>query len=417
MKTLTRERRDWILLIFIILIGVILMLIAGQIAIRLPLSWSIPANMRSNLDPNLGPKRKTGPVQALESGILTPYDVNLTPNSESGFPPLVIFEPNATPSTPEPTASPTITASPSPTKVKTATATVTKIPTSATTFPNPTATKTATKTPTKTATVTATKTPTKTATVTATKTATKTPTKTATFTATATSTPTATATATATFTATTTFTATATYTATSTPTATATATNLPVTSTLDPSLTPAPVTPPPPVGPPDGTIDPPIPPGSYSIVDLGAGKEIEVFGSAETNYDFVYYESEWSASGNIHLDNIIMGISQFADASIFYEVFNWGNNIPDTNTNVDTSLGTFPLDPACPDILAPECDNREISMLLLYPYPGTGILIDVDNALSAPPIGSYRYIVIISPLSGVPDGSQVDSIERVEVPR
>ena len=153
-------------------------------------------------------------------------------------------------------------------------------------------------------------------------------------------------------------------------------------------------------------------------MDLGGGSEIEVKGNLETNYyDFVYYESEFNNGGSIRLDYVIVGISLYADAHEFYEVFNWGNNIPDINTNVDTNI--LPLDPTCSAPLAPECDNRVIPISYLYPFPGigTGILIDVDNAPSAPPVGSYQYLVIISPLGGDNDVVQVDSIEITEVLR
>ncbi len=75
----TRERRDWTLLIFLIPIGIFLMLIAGQFAIRLSPFWSITADMRSKLDPSSAPKRQMGIVQPIGAGILTPYEVNLTP--------------------------------------------------------------------------------------------------------------------------------------------------------------------------------------------------------------------------------------------------------------------------------------------------------------------------------------------------
>ena len=47
----TRERRDWTLLIFLIPIGIILMLIAGQFAIRLVPEWSVKAGMQSEPRP------------------------------------------------------------------------------------------------------------------------------------------------------------------------------------------------------------------------------------------------------------------------------------------------------------------------------------------------------------------------------
>jgi hypothetical protein len=183
-----------------------------------------------------------------------------------------------------------------------------------------------------------------------------------------------------------------------------------VPSTIDASLlTPVP----PPVeldnGVPNGTIGL-IMPGNYAVVDI-SGNPIVVNGSSDINYDLVYYEA--NAGGNIFLDGVILGISQLVDGSIYYEVFNWGDNIPDTNTNVDTN--TLPVDPGC-TTTPPECDNRSIPTSVLYPSPGgTGVLIDVDNAPSAPPVGSYNYLVIISPLSGAPDGAQIDAVQVVDV--
>ena len=161
MKTSTRETRDWTLLIFIIPIGIILMLIVGQIAIRLSPYWSLTADMRSKLDPNSAPKRQMGLVQPIEAGILTPYEVNLTPDSGGGaiiFPPIIIFKPNGTPpisDSPVPTVTPipSATATLAPTQVR-PTPTSTKTPTLMYTQIYPTATKRPTSTPTKTKTVT-----------------------------------------------------------------------------------------------------------------------------------------------------------------------------------------------------------------------------------------------------------------------
>jgi len=114
MITSTRERRDWTLLIFIIPIGVILMLIAGQVAIRLVPIWSVDAGMQSKLDPSNLPKQQSGLVQPVLPAILTPlgwFDTFLTPGAGSddqnvAFPAFVVFEPSATPaftSSPPPT--------------------------------------------------------------------------------------------------------------------------------------------------------------------------------------------------------------------------------------------------------------------------------------------------------------------------
>ena len=120
MITPTRERRDWTLLVFVIPIGIILMLIAGQIAIRFVPEWNVNADMQSNLDPNTLPNQKNAPVQPILPAILTPLgwlDTFLTPGAGSGdevlFPPFVIFEPSATPEVTLPP--PTVSTQPSPT--------------------------------------------------------------------------------------------------------------------------------------------------------------------------------------------------------------------------------------------------------------------------------------------------------------
>lgn len=280
MRITNREKRDWTLIIFIIPIGIILMMIAGQIAVRIVPQWSVNAGMKSLLDPQTAPKQQVGFVQPVLPEIFTPlgwFDTFLTPNANSGgdiaFPPFVVFEPTATPS---PTASPE---EPSPTVTKTPT-TPAPSPTTVTTVPSATQTK---KPPVDEETpVPPTKTPV-------------------------------------------------------TPTATPpTVTPPPVTSTIDPSLTELP--PPPEIGlTPDGNPGE-IMPGNYVIVNLG-GNPVVVVGASETNYDLVYYES--NAGGNVLLDRVIVGISQWTDltlpGSVYYEVFNWGDNIRDTNTNVDTN--------------------------------------------------------------------------------
>lgn len=354
MRITNRERRDWTLIIFIIPIGIILMMIAGRIAVRIVPQWSVNADMESLLDPQIAPKQQVGFVQPVLPEILTPlgwFDTFLTPNSDSGsdivFPPFVVFEPTSTPSpttSPEPsptvTETPTASASPSPSPS----------PTTVTTVPSATKTKDPDKTP-------------------------KPPTATP-------------------------------------PTATPpTATPPPITSTIDPSLTL--VTPAPPdinVGAPDG-IPGGVQPGNYVVMDISINPVV-VTNPSETNYDLVYYEA--TNGTNVMLDSVILGISQLVDGSIYYEVFNWGDNNRDINTNVDTN--TLPPDTGCVAPAAPECDNRVIPTTELHPDPGgTGILIDVDNAPSAPPAGRYDYIVIISPNTGNGDAAQVDAIEVTEV--
>ena len=109
---------------------------------------------------------------------------------------------------------------------------------------------------------------------------------------------------------------------------------------------------------------------------------------------------------------MILGISIYADGHEYYVVFNWGsdNNAPETHTNVDYNN----LPPDNTNCAEPECDNRNIPTSDLY--NNTGILIDVDNAPSAPPAQTYNYIVIIAPTNVSPDQIDVDAITVTEIP-
>ena len=401
-ETTARERRDWTLLIFIIPIGIILMLIAGQIAIRLVPIWSVDAGMQSNLDPNNLPMQQAGPVQPVLSSILTPFgwlDTFLTPGSDgydiiSDF---IVLDPSETattavPSTPTVGESPTVSVTQSsPTVVLSPQVTVTKKPTDVGTATPPPATTTMIPT--------ATPPP---ATTTMIPTATTLPATTTVIPTATTAVPTAT-----------------------TPPPTAT-TAVPTATTPPPTPTPTgtlstppalyiPVTPPPPdigVGvPPDGTPGQ-ITPGTYTIINI-SGNPIYVSSTSDGNYDLILYEAIFPSGGSsIQMDQIIVGISNNIDGS-YYEIFNWGDNIPDTNTNLDTT--DLPPDPSCTGPMAPECDNRIIPTSELA-TPGSGILIDVDAAHGAPPEGTYNYLVILSPFTIPADNAQVDAIQVTEVP-
>jgi hypothetical protein len=357
MTTSTREKRDWTLLIFIIPIGIIFMLIAGQVAIRLVPSWSINAGMQSNLDPNNLPMQQNGLVQPILPAILTPlgwFDTFLTPGADSGdeiaFPPFVIFEPTSTP---------VVTASPPPTDI---------------TQP-PTVPVTDTPIVTASPPVTATKPPVE-----------ETPTS-----------PSASPTA----------------------SPTTSPTSIPTGYPTSPPPAFTAVTPPAEIGvgtppPPDG-IPGLIDPGTYTVIDLGTG--VVVSGTADSNYDLILYEAlvPLGTGTSIQMDQMIIGISNDPTGSSFYEVFYWGDNEPDENTNVDFNNLPADSNPLCTE---DECDNRVIQADTLYPDPaGTGILIDVDNVPSQPPPATYRYIVIISPPATVylNDPVQVDSIVVAEV--
>jgi hypothetical protein len=128
---------------------------------------------------------------------------------------------------------------------------------------------------------------------------------------------------------------------------------------------------------------------------------IIIVGSSETGWDLIYYEAEFNGpgqSGTIFLDNVILGISTFADGHIYYDVFNWGNGAQDLNTNIWNVA---------------DVDNQQIPLTDLWNYPvppSTGIAINADGAPSQPPPDTYNYLVVICPLTGA-DGMEVDSIQ------
>lgn len=361
------RRRDWGVIIFILPFGVLLMLFVGQLAIRMNPNWIVEGEMKSYLDPQTAAKQDQLIVPAISGDILTPaswWDTFLTPVGDSGpglvFPPFVIFEPSATPSvTPSPTnASPTpsVTASATSTPAPSSTATATKkpkdddTPTAPTTCTDPLATNNGGPLP-------------------------------------------------------------CTYppTTCTDPLANNNGGSLPciypVTSTPSGAQTAVPgnTT----IGTPDGNPGG-IPDGNYIVINLTlSATPIVVTNPSETNYDFVYYERP--AGGGVDMDSVVISISM--DDIIYYVVFNWGDNQPDDNSNID--LNNLPPPPgSCTDV---ECDNQHINGSELH--NSTGILVDVDNAPSNPPAGDYWYIAIeapVAPPNDGNDGADVDSVEIVE---
>ncbi|MFN8412176.1 MAG: hypothetical protein U0Z26_07295 [Anaerolineales bacterium] len=398
MKNDNTKRRDWSLIIFILPIGILLMLLAGQLAIRMAPNWLIDGEINSNLDPETASKQQALVVRPVSNGILTPmswWDTFLTPGADDGsgvsYPPFVIFVPTSTP-TLKPTTTPVVTATsatPTVTASKTPTSTPTKKPTGET--PSPTSTKTSTPT--------VTTTPTTCTDPLATNNGGPLP---CTYPPTTCTDPLATNNGgplPCTYPPTTCTDPLATNNGGPLPCVYPTPTGFP--STPDASWTPATLAPVVVIGTPvAGGPSSTIPQGSYTVINI-SGRPIVVVGTAETNYDLVYYETEsLSSPGNIQLDNVILGISTHADGSVYYEVFNWGNGIPDTNTNVAS---------------VPENDNQIIPTTNLYSNPGTGILIDVDNATSAPPPDTYNYLVVIAPVSTSKPASESIDVGAVDV--
>lgn len=426
-----RERRGLILLIF--LIGLLVMFLVGERAIRLAPHWRLPdTNMNSSFDPNaeFASLPTSAPIAPLMPEIEnTPswWDTFLTPSGPLNppvipvvtFVPLATFSPTATQTagSPLPTASQSATSGPTatwtplpfytwtpiyptlvlPTRTFTPSSTLVRTPTltrtptvTATRTGTPTVTSTRTVTPTVTITQTGTITATTTVTATRTGTVTVTATQTGTLTVTATQTGTLTVTATATPTPTATPTVTATPTETGTPTETATPTATP-TATATPTVTPT-IAPPPGgvnIGPGDGVWEP-IDNDIPLIIDMGT---MLISTSGDNQYDMVYYER---VNGpGIYLDCVILELGNSADGP-WLQVFYWCDGVDDANTNIAGY---------------PENDSEWIPETVLYHpslSPKNGVTIDIDPFV---PPGTYRYVRITSP--SVPDtdgGADFDAI-------
>lgn len=360
--TQDKRRRDWGIIILILPLGVAMMMCVGQQAIRMSPSWSVSGDMNSSLDPESAPKQNALVVPPISDDILTPvtwWDTFLTPSGESDsvvvFPPFITFEPSASPTV---TASPTETSTPTPTSSVTTTPTPptqtpTKkpdddTPTPVTTCQNPAASNFGGPLP-------------------------------CTF-------PPTTCTD---------------------PLANNNGGPLPCIYPVTSTPVGTEITPPVQigVGTPDGSIGS-IDDGEYIVIDLGS-PILRVNGPSDTDADLIYYEQQ--AGSGVDMDMVIISISM--DGAVYYVVFNWGDAVPDNNSNVGdvtTDTGT-------------ENDNQQIDQpdtgeLYGTAPSDTGILIDVDNAPSNPPVGDYQFIAIQAPSTGSTDGIGMDSVDVDEVP-
>ncbi len=362
-----RDRRDWTLIIFLLPIGILLMVLAGQIAIRLVPRWRVNGGMESSLDPESASKGKTDLLQPISFDILTPMswlDSFLTPGPDSGsggvsFAPFVVFQPTDTPA---PAASPSLSntpVAPSATPTSTGNATSTKkspngngngngngkgkgkgngTPTPPAVCADSTANNVGSPLP-------------------------------------------------------------CTYT--------------PITSTPVGALASVPGNTN--IGTPDGSIGN-VTNGNYVVINLSPNPII-VNGPSDKNYDFAYYEQHvapcnpalpCTSGSGIQMDSVILSISM--DNTTYYVVFNWGDGVPDANSNIGDvakSSGT-------------ENDNQSIDSSELNGTGSTqtGVLVDVDNAPSHPPVGSYQYLAIqapVAPPADGGDGADIDSIQVTEV--
>lgn len=167
-------------------------------------------------------------------------------------------------------------------------------------------------------------------------------------------------------------------------------------------------------GPPDGIS---IRIACETTIKVDLGTSITVLGDNNPDFDLVYYEIQGvstpppNPAEQIYMDWVIIEIAQ-SPSGPWYEVFNWGDGGPDTNTNIGTAPPPGPYS-------GPENDNTLIPMTTppLYGTPPliTGIAIDVDAPLTAAnaPLGPYQYVQIFSPIGGDSDGPEVDAIEAI----
>jgi len=164
----------------------------------------------------------------------------------------------------------------------------------------------------------------------------------------------------------------------------------PTTSTASQTPVVIPTDPPPPeIGTtPDGVVYF-LPSGS--TLTLG----INLVANGDSNFDLVYYERP-APLGGIFLDWVIVEIG---DGTNWYTVFYWGNNIADTNSNMNFNILSNPQTP-------PEPDQRTILPGELY--NSTGIAIDVDAIV---PPGNYSYIRFTAPPGDADNQMEIDAIE------
>jgi hypothetical protein len=142
---------------------------------------------------------------------------------------------------------------------------------------------------------------------------------------------------------------------------------------------------------PDGTV--------YSLPSGGSlTLGINLVANGDANFDLAYYERPSPGGTGIFLDWVIVEIG---DGTNWYTIFNWGNNIADTNSNMD--FNSLP-NPQVPE----ETDQRDIPTSALY--NGTGVAINVDAMV---PPGTYSYIRFTAPAGDSDNQMEIDAIEAL----
>jgi hypothetical protein len=149
---------------------------------------------------------------------------------------------------------------------------------------------------------------------------------------------------------------------------------------------------------PDGTYYSP-PNGATLVFDLGI--PLYAMSTPDGNPDLVYFERNADLY-TIQMDSVIIEIGDFF-LNVWYMIFNWGNGVADTNSNLNINN---------PVVGGSESDNQIITKTAvpLYGTPSlnTGITIDIDGY--APAGTPYQWLRISVPTGGAGDGADVDSI-------
>ncbi|MCF6277560.1 MAG: DUF11 domain-containing protein [Anaerolineales bacterium] len=139
MKFPQRLRREWIIFLLLLPLGVLSMFAVGQAAIRMPPTWRVHADMDSHIDPMLYiTAQSAGMIEPLRAEIMTQpvwADTYLTPQAKR------TLSPGGTPASPLATVTPTATVT-SALPTATSLSTNTPIPTSTVYYPPPPPTNT-----------------------------------------------------------------------------------------------------------------------------------------------------------------------------------------------------------------------------------------------------------------------------------
>lgn len=125
---------------------------------------------------------------------------------------------------------------------------------------------------------------------------------------------------------------------------------------------------------------------------------IVVAGGTEPAFDLIFYEHE-NPAFTVNLDWVIVEVGSSASGP-WYQVFYWGDDIVDANTNIG-QLGYGS---------SGEPDNQPIPFADLYGGNSSGVAIDLDAVV---PAGSYQWVRITAPLGGANDAAEVDAVDAL----